>query len=177
MIVVWHSDTVWHLWWHGIAPRKQERANFVFCFLVALSLSCLFWLSELFYRKHTHALCNCIGPGESGKSTVLKQMRIIHRKGPKREELESYKLTIYRNLIDAIKQTLRALDKMQVQFRTEDTAHYAKVISEFEFNDKDLDLRIPSEVVEGIRHFWYNTPLQKGFDAISRYSYVLESAP
>ena len=33
-----------------------------------------------------------IGAGESGKSTVVKQMKIIHGDGYQREELESYKV-------------------------------------------------------------------------------------
>lgn len=33
-----------------------------------------------------------VGAGESGKSTVVKQMKIIHGDGYQREELESYKV-------------------------------------------------------------------------------------
>lgn len=39
--------------------------------------------------------CMCVpfvGAGESGKSTVVKQMKIIHGDGYQRDELESYKV-------------------------------------------------------------------------------------
>lgn len=35
-----------------------------------------------------------VGAGESGKSTVVKQMKIIHGDGYQREELESYKVRV-----------------------------------------------------------------------------------
>ena len=42
-------------------------------------------------------MCACVlpsvGAGESGKSTVVKQMKIIHGDGYQREELESYKVS------------------------------------------------------------------------------------
>ena len=44
-----------------------------------------------------------MGAGESGKSTFLKQMRIIHGYRFDQEELSEYKQTIYRNLILGMK--------------------------------------------------------------------------
>lgn len=42
---------------------------------------------------HLHCMCVLlIGARESGKSTIIKQMKIIHGGGYQREELESYKV-------------------------------------------------------------------------------------
>jgi len=41
-----------------------------------------------------------LGPGESGKSTIFKQMKIINQNGYSQEELEAYKQTIYQNVLD-----------------------------------------------------------------------------
>jgi len=40
------------------------------------------------------------GPGESGKSTIFKQMKIINQNGYSHEELEAYKSTIFQNVLD-----------------------------------------------------------------------------
>lgn len=104
-------------------------------------------------------------------------MKITRKKGPKQEDLELCRPSVYRNLVDGMKQTLATLDKMQVQFRTQESEYYANIINNFEFEGKNEDLKIPEEVIEGIRYFWYRTPLQQGFDALVRVSYVLESAP
>jgi guanine nucleotide-binding protein G(i) subunit alpha len=39
----------------------------------------------------------CAGSGESGKSTVVKQMKIIHQNGYSRDELMLFKVTIYKS--------------------------------------------------------------------------------
>lgn len=44
-----------------------------------------------------------LGAGESGKSTFLKQMRIIHGYFFSPEELTEYRHTIYRNVIQGMK--------------------------------------------------------------------------
>lgn len=43
-----------------------------------------------------------LGSGESGKSTIVKQMKIIHQNGYSREELMMFRLTIIKNVIDSI---------------------------------------------------------------------------
>lgn len=50
-----------------------------------------------------------LGSGESGKSTILKQMKIIHQNGYSQEELLMYKTTVYKNLVDCAKAIVKAL--------------------------------------------------------------------
>jgi len=44
-----------------------------------------------------------LGAGESGKSTVFKQMRIIHASGYSTSELQQFKAIIHRNVLDGIR--------------------------------------------------------------------------
>lgn len=50
------------------------------------------------------------GAGESGKSTVIKQMKIIHQGGFTPEELTDFRIQIYRNIHDSILAILDCLD-------------------------------------------------------------------
>jgi len=43
-----------------------------------------------------------LGTGESGKSTIVKQMKILHHHGFTKEEEEFYKHLIFRNLLDGV---------------------------------------------------------------------------
>lgn len=52
--------------------------------------------------------CAGTGSGESGKSTIVKQMKIIHQNGYTVEELAMYRLTIYKNLVDCAKSLVNA---------------------------------------------------------------------
>lgn len=56
------------------------------------------------------------GSGESGKSTIVKQMKIIHQDGYSTDELLSWRLCVYKNLIESAKDLITATEKIQVQF-------------------------------------------------------------
>jgi guanine nucleotide-binding protein subunit alpha len=55
-----------------------------------------------------------IGAGDSGKSTIIKQMRILHQGGFDDEEKRAWKNTIFHNLVDAF---LEILEIMQAEER------------------------------------------------------------
>lgn len=49
-----------------------------------------------------------LGAGESGKSTIFKQMKIIHLNGYTREECIGFKNIIYGNIVKAMKLLVQA---------------------------------------------------------------------
>ncbi|KAF5092229.1 hypothetical protein D0Z03_002967 [Geotrichum reessii] len=57
-----------------------------------------------------------LGSGESGKSTILKQMKIIHQNGYSQEDLLMYKTTVYKNLLDCAKAIVSALEQFNYTF-------------------------------------------------------------
>jgi hypothetical protein len=60
------------------------------------------------------------GAGESGKSTVLKQMRLIHAKGFTVSERQGWKVTIFQNLLHAFQVVFGAMEEQEVDFAKED---------------------------------------------------------
>lgn len=59
-------------------------------------------------RGYQESLYYLLGSGESGKSTILKQFRIMHTNGFSDEELESYRHEIRTNVIQAISTLCKA---------------------------------------------------------------------
>jgi len=57
-----------------------------------------------------------LGAGESGKSTIVKQMKIINQNGYNQQELESFKPTIVKNTIDSFYTLLFYVKRMGIQF-------------------------------------------------------------
>ncbi|KAI0737240.1 G-protein alpha subunit [Daedaleopsis nitida] len=53
-----------------------------------------------------------LGSGESGKSTIVKQMKIIHQNGYTPEERNAYRQTIYKNLLDSAHHIILAMRKL-----------------------------------------------------------------
>mmetsp|Transcript_767 Transcript_767/g.748 ORF Transcript_767/g.748 Transcript_767/m.748 type:complete len:441 (+) Transcript_767:264-1586(+) len=50
-----------------------------------------------------------LGSGESGKSTIVKQMKILHQNGYTTEELYEYKPFVYKNVLECIKSVINAI--------------------------------------------------------------------
>ncbi len=56
-----------------------------------------------------------LGAGESGKSTVAKQMRIIYLEGFSNSERDQFKAIIYSNLATSMAAMLRACEQFQYE--------------------------------------------------------------
>eukprot|EP00298_Acanthocystis_sp_HF-20_P011581 c19463_g1_i2.p1 GENE.c19463_g1_i2~~c19463_g1_i2.p1 ORF type:complete len:346 (+),score=90.09 c19463_g1_i2:50-1087(+) len=55
-----------------------------------------------------------LGAGESGKSTIFKQMKIIHKNGYSSEEKMSFKALVYSNVIQCIQALIRACETLNI---------------------------------------------------------------
>jgi guanine nucleotide-binding protein subunit alpha len=60
------------------------------------------------------------GAGESGKSTVLKQMRIINAGGFGKLERQTWRATIFNNLVSAFQTIYAAMQEDDVDFEDEE---------------------------------------------------------
>lgn len=57
-----------------------------------------------------------IGAGESGKSTVLKQMRLIHASGFKPSEREGFRVVVFFNVFSTLQTLLETLEAANIHF-------------------------------------------------------------
>ncbi|XP_074646683.1 guanine nucleotide-binding protein G(o) subunit alpha isoform X2 [Tubulanus polymorphus] len=57
-----------------------------------------------------------LGAGESGKSTIVKQMKIIHEGGFTSEDNKQYKPVVYSNTIQSLVAIIRAMGTLNIQF-------------------------------------------------------------
>lgn len=56
------------------------------------------------------------GTGESGKSTFIKQMRIIHGSGYSDEDKRGFIKLVYQNIFMAMQSMIRAMDLLKIQY-------------------------------------------------------------
>lgn len=63
-----------------------------------------------------HLLFIYKGTGESGKSTFVKQMRILHGEGYSVKDRKEYIVTVVRNLYMSIQKIILAMDDLQIQY-------------------------------------------------------------
>ena len=61
-------------------------------------------------------LITCLGTGESGKSTFIKQMRIIHGAGYTEEDRKGYTSQVHSNIFMAIKALVLAMNQLSIKY-------------------------------------------------------------
>ena len=67
--------------------------------------------------EHNHRSTFALGTEESGKSTFIKQMRIIHGTGYSEEEKRSFVKLVYQHIFMAMHSMIRAMDTLKIQYR------------------------------------------------------------
>jgi len=92
-----------------------------------------------------------LGAGESGKSTVLKQMKLIHHGGYNDSERDSYKEIIFSNTIQSMRAILEAMPQLDLQLTPQNDARRNIILSlpgQIETNS------LPRDVADAIRGLW-----------------------
>ncbi len=129
--------------------------------------------------RRTHAVqrvLTCVpGSGESGKSTIVKQMKIIHQNGYTQEERALYRLTIYKNLIDCMKAVIGAMRQFEVEPESSNVRDYADYIMEYNV-DPDPDTPLDPKVAEAVSTVWADPSIPKVIERQSEF-YLMDSAP
>ena len=57
------------------------------------------------------------GTGESGKSTFIKQMRIIHGSGYSDEDKRTFIKLVYQNIFMAMQSMIKAMDMLKIPYK------------------------------------------------------------
>ncbi|ESO08244.1 hypothetical protein HELRODRAFT_156683 [Helobdella robusta] len=118
-----------------------------------------------------------LGGGESGKSTIVKQMKIIHEKGYSEAECLSYKPIIYSNIKSSIMTIIKEMSKLNIAFHLPDSQSNAKVILQLNADDGELS----SDLCRMIRSLWSDAGVLECYSRASEYqlndsaSYYLNS--
>lgn len=102
-----------------------------------------------------------LGAGESGKSTIVKQMKIIHENGYSSDERAQYKPVVYSNTVQSMVAILRAMERLKIGFhdptRIDDARRVFKVVSQTD------DINFTSELVVEMKRLWNDPGVQKCF--------------
>ena len=107
-----------------------------------------------------------LGAGESGKSTVLKQMKLIHYGGYSQEERDEFKEIIYSNTVQSMRVILEAMETMQVSLENQAVGNrYRDIVCALPIQVQSLS----AEVTEAIRYLWKDKNLLSVYDRNQEY--------
>ncbi|KAI9319487.1 G-alpha protein [Dichotomocladium elegans] len=106
-----------------------------------------------------------LGAGESGKSTILKQMKLIHDGGYTPEERESFKEVIFSNTIQSMRVTMEAMQDLGLAFRNPENEIHRRLVLEA---PPQVDY-LSHELVEAIATLWDDSAVKDCVDRANEF--------
>ncbi|CBY19242.1 unnamed protein product [Oikopleura dioica] len=111
-------------------------------------------------RKQVRILL--LGTGESGKSTFLKQMRIVHADGFSTIERLNFRSDVYVNIMRSMKVLVHALESFAIDLEKESNQIHLTTIKEWD-KSKELNPATFSDFSSSLLELWMDQGIQKVF--------------
>ncbi|KAG7280598.1 hypothetical protein CRUP_028324 [Coryphaenoides rupestris] len=109
-----------------------------------------------------------LGAGESGKSTIVKQMKIIHEDGYSEDECKQYRAVVYSNTIHSLMAIVKAMTTLNVEYddaaRKEDACQVFVLCAEAE-----EQAALPEELARVMRRLWADGGVRRCFTRSREY--------
>ncbi|KAI6244786.1 Guanine nucleotide-binding protein alpha-3 subunit [Erysiphe necator] len=116
-----------------------------------------------------------LGSGESGKSTIVKQMKIIHQNGYTVDELALYRMTVYKNLLDCAKAVIEAMQMFGIQPKNPANLKYCSYLLEYQI-DPDPHTPLSTNVGDAVTSLWADPCIELLMERQCEF-YLMDSAP
>jgi len=107
-----------------------------------------------------------LGTGESGKSTFIKQMRIIHECGYSEDEKRSFINLIYQNVFMAMQSMIKAMDLFKINYEIPKNLENANIILSVETTQLTV---FHSNYVTAIKELWSDSGIQECYSRRNGY--------
>ena len=120
------------------------------------------------YRKLVKMLL--LGAGESGKSTFLRQIRIIHGQDFDEAARLEFCPIMYGNVLKWMKVLLEARRRLSIPWA--DDASESRASALYQYNNEQLDTQTFAEYVPVVKQIWSDGGIQKTFDRRREYQIV-----
>lgn len=112
-----------------------------------------------------------LGTGDSGKSTLIKQMRILYGKPFTSADRNFYKTIIFNNILTSIQAMVKATMQLGIFYENRESAHLESLIAEV----KSLTSDNVSDYLTPIKTLWQDEGIKKCYLQRNEY-YLLDSA-
>uniref|UniRef100_A0A674I7X7 G protein subunit alpha 13 n=1 Tax=Terrapene triunguis TaxID=2587831 RepID=A0A674I7X7_9SAUR len=110
-----------------------------------------------------------LGAGESGKSTFLKQMRIIHGQDWDRAAREEFRATIYSNVIKGVRVLVDAREKLHIPWGDPDNQNNGDKMMAFDTRSTMVaqgmvETQVFLQYLPAIKSLWADNGIQHAYD-------------
>ncbi|KAA8581351.1 hypothetical protein FQN60_002932 [Etheostoma spectabile] len=110
-----------------------------------------------------------LGAGESGKSTFLKQMRIIHGQDFDQQAREDFRATIYSNVIKGVRVLVDAREKLHIPWGDPENQKHGDSLMAFntrsaKMANGQLETPVFLQYLPAIKALWDDSGIQNAYD-------------
>ena len=117
------------------------------------------------YKKEFKLLL--LGTGESGKSTIVKQIRIIHEDGYTPGERKKYISIVHSNTLQSLFAIMHGMKKLEIEFTDESRYQDLEMITTITKTSSEQN--ITSEIGETMTRLWCDVGVQRCFSRSREY--------
>ena len=107
-----------------------------------------------------------LGAGESGKSTFIKQMRIIHGMGYSDEDKKSFVPIVHQNVFTAMLSIIRAMDSLNIPYADSSNLQKSELLQTIDLTTS-IDFTEP--YVSAIKDLWKDSGIQECYNRRREY--------
>lgn len=137
-------------------------------------------IDKLLEKEKSHKEKECkillLGSGESGKSTVLKQMKIINLNGYSEDELFTWRATVYRNVVESAQTIVQAILDLDLTFERPELNSKIDRILTYRVSGNPKSQLSP-EIIALVRILWQDEVVKSCFEKREQGLYLMDSAP
>ncbi|XP_077863694.1 guanine nucleotide-binding protein G(i) subunit alpha-like, partial [Saccoglossus kowalevskii] len=116
-----------------------------------------------------------LGASESGKSTFVKQMRIVHQDGFSTLDRERFKHIIHCNVVESIESILAAMKKLDIVYEDKDRSADEDLVFKYSKAIQLGQIELSYEVAQSISRLWRDDGVRQCTLRSSQYK-LLDSA-
>ncbi|KAF7666461.1 hypothetical protein LDENG_00106610 [Lucifuga dentata] len=102
-----------------------------------------------------------LGTGESGKSTFIKQMRIIHGSGYSEADRKGFTRVVFQNIVTAIQALIHAMKILSIDYIDDNNSKHAEKLSQLEMEQVSV---LEAWQADAIRRVWNDHGVQRCYD-------------
>ena len=127
---------------------------------------------KVYFRRKVKILL--LGAGESGKTTFLKQMRIIHGKDYDEQALLQFRPIIYSNVLKGMKVLADARRKLRISWGDPECQSHGDIILNFQHNtaQQGLETSVFLEHVISVKKLWNDPGIQEAYKRKNEFQLV-----
>ena len=108
-----------------------------------------------------------LGAGESGKSTIAKQMKILYKDGYSDKERSAFRHVVYANVVQSMAAIVKAMPLLQIEFDNSERLDDSKLI--IQTSQMLNDFELAGKIGEALKRLWDDAGVRECFKHSRKY--------